>query len=241
MGARDIAPLSISCFTLAIGRLVVVNRCSVSNVAHTSSLVWNGGVSMGMQRQRRKACANLCLTLRRVGLAGLLFGASSTFGAWIDLGNQLGQGEVTLLIDTIPAPGSLTVTFSVADASALTPTVGTPDIQFQLGVRRPGGGPPDITATLNGVPASPNLTGPEPIPFSEISWTFIAIPSDAPNGTEPISGTNVPIGANPIKTLTTSGGSTAWAGGELRFSFTPSRVYQQGSYSGTVTFTAART
>jgi hypothetical protein len=225
---------------LAIGRLVVVNRCSVSNVAHTSSLVWNGGVSMVMQRQRRKACANLCRALRGVGLAGLLFGASSTFGAWIDLGSQLGQGEVTLLIDTIPAGRPLTVTFTVADASALTPTVGTPDMQFQFGVRRPGGGP-DLTATLNGVPASPNLVGPEPIPFTEISWTFIAMPSGAPNGTLPISGTNVPIGTNPISSLTTSTGSTVWAGGELRFSFTPSRVYRQGSYSGTVTFTAART
>jgi len=179
--------------------------------------------------------------LRGAGLAGLLLGGSVASAAWIDLGSQLPQGQVALLIDTIPAGGLLTVTFNVVDPTPLTATVGTPDIQFQLGVRRPAGGPPDITATLNGVPQTPNLSGPEPIPFTEISWTFIAIPSGAPGGTLPISGTNVPIGTNPMTSLTTSGGSTAWAGGELRFSFTPSRVYQQGSYTGTVTFTASRT
>jgi hypothetical protein len=171
---------------------------------------------------------------------GLLVATSSAGAAWINM-NTIARGQVSLLIDTVPAGGPLTVTFNVADATALTPTVGTPDMQFQLAVRRRLGGP-NVTARLDGNSA-PNLSGPELIPFTEITWTFIRLPGGGsqPGGTQPISGTNVPIGTNPMKSLTTTAGGAIYAGGELRFSFTPSRVYLQGLYTGTVTFTATQT
>jgi len=174
-----------------------------------------------------------------VGLLALLLIAPSAPGAWINMG-FIARGEVSLLVDTVPAGGPLAVTFNVADATALTPTVGTPDMQFQLSVRRPRFSP-NITAQVYGTPLSPNLTGPESIPFTEITWTFIQIPAGRPGGTQPFSGTNVPVGTNPMTTLTTVGGRARYTGGELRFSFTPSRVYLQGAYTGTITFTASRT
>lgn len=175
-----------------------------------------------------------------VGLIALLAIAPSAPAAWINMG-FVARGEVSLLIDTVPAGGPLTVTFNVADATALTtPTVGTPNMQFQLAVRRPRFGG-NITAQVDGTPSSPNLTGPESIPFTEITWTFIQIPSGQPGGTQPFSGTNVPIGTNPMTILTTARGRTEYVAGELQFSFTPSRVYLQGSYTGTVVFTASRT
>jgi len=177
--------------------------------------------------------------LKGIGLVALLAISFPSFGAWINMGT-IARGQVSLLIDTVPAGGPLTVTFSVADATALTPTVGTPDMQFQLAVRRPffSG---NITADVDGSPSSPNLTGPESIPFTEITWTFVQIPAGRPGGTQPFIGTNVSIGTNPMASLTTAGGGTAFMGGELRFSFTPSRVYLQGTYAGTVVFTASRT
>ena len=174
-----------------------------------------------------------------MAVVALLLVARPAGSAWIDMGT-VSQGNVSLLIDTIPAGGSLAVTFNVTNLTPGVSTVGTPDIQFQLALRRPGG-PTNITGEIHGNPASANLSGPESIPFTEITWSYIQTPSTAPGGTFPITGSNVAIGTNPIYSLTTAGGGTSFAGGELRFSFTPSRVYLQGSYTGTVTFTASRT
>ena len=173
------------------------------------------------------------------GLLALPALSSPALGAWVNMG-FIARGEVSLLIDTVPAGGPLTVTFNVADATAVTPTVGTPDMQFQLAARRPRFSP-NITADVDGAPSSPNLTGPESIPFTEITWSFVQIPTGQPGGTQPFSGTNVSIGTNPMTTLTTFGGRARYKGGELRFSFTPSQVYLQGAYTGTVVFTASRT
>jgi hypothetical protein len=194
--------------------------------------------------QKQSVRVRMSASLRRIdrgtGLLALLMFAPAAPGAWINMGS-IARGQVSLLIDTVPAGGPLTVTFNVADATVLTPTVGTPDMQFQLAVRRPLGGP-NITARVDGTPSTPSLAGPESIPFTEITWTFIQIPAGPrPGGVQPFSGTNVAIGTNPLTTLTTTGGGARYTGGELRFSFTPSRIYLQGSYTGTVVFTATRT
>lgn len=196
---------------------------------------------MGRRRRGvdRKGVARAILPGASAAALMLLVAAPAP-GAWINMGG-IARGQVSLLIDTVPAGGALTVTFNVADATVLTPTVGTPDMQFQLAVRRPLGGP-NITAQVNGTPSSPNLTGPETIAFTEITWSFVQIPAGPrPGGVQPFSGTNVAIGTNPMTTLTTTGGGATYKGGELRFSFTPSRIYLQGNYTGTVTFTATRT
>jgi len=174
-----------------------------------------------------------------IGLAALLGISSPALAAWIDMG-AINDGEVSLLIDTVPAGGPLAVTFNVADATAATPTVGTPNMQFQLTARKPAQAG-NFTAEVDGTPLGTNLTGPESIPFAEISWTFIQIPSGQPAGTLPFSGTNVSVGTNPMASMTTTGGGVRYMGGELQFSFTPSRIYLQGAYTGTVTFTASRT
>lgn len=188
----------------------------------------------------KKQCesGNMRTIVAGAGLAAVLIALPAP-GAWINMG-RVARGEVSLLVDTIPAGLPLSVTFTVADATALTPTIGTPTIQFQLAVRRPRRGG-NITAEVTGTPSTPNLAGPESISFTEITWQVIGVPAGAPAGTQPFSITTGTIGTNPMTSLTTTRGGARYAGAELQFSFTPSRVYLQGYYTGTVTFTASRT
>lgn len=188
-----------------------------------------------------EVCTNSLGPAGAVGLIVLLFFASPAPAAWIDMG-VVSQNTVSLLIDTAPSPGgALTVVFNIGDPAQLTGKSGSPDLNFQLGFQRPAAGGATKTASIVATLANPNLTGPENIPFSEIAWTSTGLPGGAlqPTGTILIGGSNVPLGTGTMYQLTTTAAGTYYAGGVLHFTFTPSRLYVQGGYSGTVTFTAS--
>lgn len=167
--------------------------------------------------------------------------ASVAYPAWINVGNnQLGQGELYLLIETTTG-GALTITFNVTDPTPGVATVGTPNLQIQMGVRRPGGGGGDITATLSATYPGNLSGGPTPINVQDITWTSVAL-TGTPGGYAQLNIAGGQMGVtNPIDSLTTAGGATFWKGAEFHFTFTPSQLYSQGNYSGIVYFTASRT
>jgi hypothetical protein len=192
----------------------------------------------------KRLSSKTLLVRRRLSVlvgGGVLLYASAVSSAWVTV--SLPRGEVYLIVgpDTNPTGGPTVVSFSVSPAGLGTgaPVTGTPNVQLQMGVRRPPGRT-NIGATLTAnATATTTLDSlPNQIPISDISWTSSAVPA-APASTTLIAGGTFTGLAQTISTLTTAGTGTYWAGAVATFKFANAQVYPAGTYTATISYTAS--
>jgi hypothetical protein len=171
------------------------------------------------------------------GTITLLHGSLAP-AAWVNIAPA--RGQVILRINYAGRP---TVTFNVpaAQLGNGTPIVGTPTLEFEMSVRRPGGGgAPNLTATMTATAPAALFSGANQIPITAISWTSVAI-AGAPAGTTVIPNGSFVAGPQTIVTRTTTGGGRFYAGGALTFRYANTTVYPQGTYGpATINYTASR-
>jgi len=139
--------------------------------------------------------------------------------------------------------GTPTVTFNVpaTQVGNGTPVIGTPTLEFEMSVQRPGGvGAPNLTATMRATAPAALVSGANQIPITTISWTSAAI-TGAPAGTTLIPNGSFAGGAQTIVSITTTSATNFYAGGALTFRYANTTVYPRGTYGpATINYTASR-